>query len=256
MEESLELVRYLPISFKTEAEREYVAFLWDTFQSNYENGKFQFAFLAYHMLVMCFVYFNVWQIKQGHKEAFKNALVGFANDTERKLEEASSPFVFSAVNERAILRFLKLIGCDNSEIGAYGKLVEDRNDTAHANGNVYYKDKPALDRKIGEILRIVSEIQSHSKPIIEACYRDFLVTSYSPDEREYESEDDQIREILIHQNYFSQKDLEFCFFCDLTSLKEHEYAGDILVLHALVIDRYGTEDVYDIDWNVGQSSSN
>lgn len=31
------------MSFKTRSEREYVAFLWDAFQSNYESGKFEFA---------------------------------------------------------------------------------------------------------------------------------------------------------------------------------------------------------------------
>ena len=27
------------------------------------HAKYQFAFLAYHMLTMSFVYFNIWQIK-------------------------------------------------------------------------------------------------------------------------------------------------------------------------------------------------
>jgi hypothetical protein len=30
------------------------------------------------------------------------------------------------VNERSILRFLKLIACDNAKIGTYAKLVDDR----------------------------------------------------------------------------------------------------------------------------------
>lgn len=38
---------------------------------------------------------------------------------EKNLLEASSPFVFSTVNERTILRFLKLIDCDNGQIGTY-----------------------------------------------------------------------------------------------------------------------------------------
>ena len=45
-------------------EQEYIAFLWDAFETNYTHGKYQFAFLAYHMLTMSFVYFNIWQIKQ------------------------------------------------------------------------------------------------------------------------------------------------------------------------------------------------
>jgi hypothetical protein len=64
MEEAAELANYLPLSFKTPKEQEYIEFLWEAFETNYTHGKYQFAFLAYHMLTMSFVYFNIWQIKQ------------------------------------------------------------------------------------------------------------------------------------------------------------------------------------------------
>ena len=50
MEEAAELGRYLPLSFKSPKEQEYIEFLWDAFETNYTHGKYQFAFLAYHML--------------------------------------------------------------------------------------------------------------------------------------------------------------------------------------------------------------
>ena len=136
MEDAADLANYLPLSFKTPKEQEYIAFLWDAFQSNYENKKYQFAFLAYHMLTMSFVYFNIWQIKQTEPKDFAMGLIGFGKDIEKSLLEATSPFVFSTVNERSILRFLKLIACDNGKIGTYAKLVDDRNDSAHSNGNI------------------------------------------------------------------------------------------------------------------------
>ena len=43
MEGAAELTNYLPLSFKTRSEQDYI------------------AFLAYHMLTMSFVYFNIWQ---------------------------------------------------------------------------------------------------------------------------------------------------------------------------------------------------
>lgn len=58
MEEAYELGTYLPVSFKSPKEQEYIAFLWDAFDTNYAHGNYQFAFLAYHMLTMSFVYFN------------------------------------------------------------------------------------------------------------------------------------------------------------------------------------------------------
>jgi len=96
------------------------------------------------MLTMSFVYFNIWQIKQTEPNDFAMGLIGFGKDIEKSLLEATSPFVFSTVNERSILRFLKLIACDNGKIGTYAKLVDDRNDTAHPNGNVFSSTQAAL----------------------------------------------------------------------------------------------------------------
>ena len=108
MEEAFELADYLPVSFKTEKEQEYIRFLWDAFEMNYKHSKFQFAFLAYHMLTMSFVYFNIWQIKQTAPHDFEMAMVGFNKDLEKELMDATSPFTFCRVNESNVMRsFMK-----------------------------------------------------------------------------------------------------------------------------------------------------
>src|SRR5581483_10786360 len=133
-----ELSNYLPLSFKTPKEQEYIEFLWDAFQTNYTYGKYQFAFLAYHMLTMSFIYFRIWQIRQTRPEHFDMAMVGFNKDLEKELIDATSPFTFWRVNESSVMRFLKLIGCDNGKIGTYAVLVKERNETAHSNGNIFF----------------------------------------------------------------------------------------------------------------------
>lgn len=246
MEEAAELANYLPLSFKTQTEQEYIKFLWDTFQMNYTHGKYQFAFLAYHMLMMSFVYFNIWQIKQAMPKGFAAGLIGFGKDVEKNLLEATSPFVFSTVNERSILRFLKLIDCDNSKIGTYAKLVDDRNDSAHPNGNIFYNSQPALDVKITGILRVVDEIQSHSKPVIEHCYREFLLQNHDPDEREYPDPDDQIREVLIHGNYLSQRDIDICLGLDLGTFAARPEYQNMRELHGTLTTTYGGNNASDL----------
>lgn len=89
--------------------------MWDAFESNHTHGKYQFAFLAYHMLTMSSVYSDIWQIKQTEPDDFANGLIGFGKDVEKNLLEAVYPFVFSTVNERSILRLLNLIACDNGK---------------------------------------------------------------------------------------------------------------------------------------------
>lgn len=239
MEEATELTNYLPLSFKTPTEQEYIEFLWDAFETNYTHGKYQFAFLAYHMLTMSFVYFNIWQIKQTEPGDFEKAMVGFNKDLEKELIDATSPFTFWRVNESSVMRFLKLIGCDNGKVGTYAALVKERNDTAHTNGNIFFSTQAALDVKITEILRVVDEIQRHSKPVIVHCYREFLVQNHDPDEREYPDPADQIREVLIHQNYLSGKDIEICLGYDLSTLNAHPDFVGIAALHQALCDEYG-----------------
>jgi len=242
MEDAIQLGScYLPISFKTQSEHDYIAFLWDAFETNYTHGKYQFAFLAYHMLTMSFVYFNIWQIRQACPEDFEKGLIGFGKDIEKNLLGATSPFVFSTVNERSILRLLKLIACDNSKIGTYAKLVDDRNETAHPNGNIFYSTQAALDTKITEILRVVNEIQTHSRPIIEYCYREFLLQNHDPEEREYPDPSDQIREILIHGNYMSQKDIDICLEFDLATVAGHPEIDNIRAMHDALISEYAPD---------------
>jgi hypothetical protein len=241
MEEAAELANYLPLSFKTPKEQEYIEFLWDAFETNYTHGKYQFAFLAYHMLTMSFIYFNIWQIKQIEPDNFRMGLIGFGKDVEKILLEATSPFVYSKVNERTMLRFLKLIACDNDKIGVYGKLVDDRNESAHPNGNIFYSEQSALDRKIREVLRVAAEIQAHSKPIVERCYSRFLIENHDPDEREYPDNVDQIREIFIHQHYLSLEDIRICRDYDLATLSMHSNFSAIQTLHSTLSGTYADQ---------------
>lgn len=242
MEDASELSYYLPLSYKSPKEQEYIAFLWDAFETNYTHGKFQFAFLAYHMLTMSFVYFNIWQIKQNRLEDFEKGLIGFGKEIEKALMGGSSPFVFSSVNERSILRLLKLIACDNGKIGTYAKLVDDRNETAHPNGQIFYSTQTALDNKIAEVLRIVAEIQNHSVAIIECCFREFLLHNHDPETREYADAADQIREVLIHANYLSQKDVEICLKFDINTLANEAEFPNIKALFDGFVARYSAEE--------------
>lgn len=165
-------------------------------------------------------------------------MIGFSKDTEKELLAAKTPFSFWLVNESTMLRFLKLIGCDNSKIGTYALLVKERNNSAHPNGNIFFSTRAALDGKISEMLWVVNEIRDHSMPVIERCYREFLLQNRDPEEREYPDPADQIREVLIHGNYLSQKDIEICLKFDLSSLGQAPVGKDVRQLHECLVSSY------------------
>jgi hypothetical protein len=100
--------------------------------------------------------------------------------------------------------------------------VQQRNDIAHSNGNIFYGNQTTADQKISEILQQIFAIQGHMKPVIHDCLRQFLLDSYDPETREWEDVGDQIRDVLIHSNYFSQEDINACLAFDINSMSSHE----------------------------------
>ena len=244
MDEARELNEFLPISFKAPNEQEYISFLWGAFDTNYENERYQFSFLAYHMLMMSFVYFIIWQIREIRMEDFKKALIGFSGDNEKCLLGDSSPFECSLVSERAIFRLLKLIECGNEKIGAYMALVKVRNDVAHSNGSVIFRNRESLDSKITEVLRIANEIQGYHKAVIEQHYCEFLRQSTDPNVREHLDPDDHLREVLIKGGYLSRRDVADCLNFDICILQDLGGFDQISMLHDCLRNISETESYY------------
>lgn len=230
MDEGLELMRYLPTSYKRVPDSEYIQFLLEAYQSNYEQEKYQFAYLSLHMLFMSFVYFNVWQIKHHLEDDFKTALL-LRSRIENDFLSASSPFVFHAESERTIFNFLRIIDCPKDRIGKYKKLVDLRNNLAHSNGVIHFDNESSHSDKVQELLRCTEEIQSYSKPVIKDIYKQFLVEGWDEETRAYIDKDDQIREELIHNYYLSEADIQFCVEFNIRSLEGEENFDKISLLH-------------------------
>jgi len=99
------------------------------------------------------------------------------------------------------MTFFRLISCDKSKIGKYKKMVDDRNEIAHANGKMVFVASKDIDRKIDEIMTLVEEIHSHSCDTAKECFIKFLKNDSDTNTREYIDDLDQIKEVLIRGNY-------------------------------------------------------
>lgn len=242
MEEAQELDSYLPLLLKSSDEVEYLQFLWEAFDTNYTHGKYQFASLAYHMLTMSFIYFSLWQVRMASPEEFADGLFLYNDELEKRLKNASTPFDLRKIRESHVMRFFKLIGCNNEEIDIYTRLVKDRNAIAHSNGQMIIRSQKLLDEKINETLYVVDDIQGRLKHVIERCYQQFLLDGNDPEEREYLDDTDQIREMLIHKNYLSPKDLDICLAYDCAGLKTHDAYPAIEALHRTLHRDYGDSE--------------
>lgn len=239
MEKALEIFGYLPKSFRETTEEEYIKFLWEAYESNYQSGKYQFAFMAYHMLFMSFVYFNIWQIKVIRSEDFEKIRLGFGDP----FEKAFSPFGFSSENESKVFDLLRYLCMKHPNpkavIGNYKAMVKERNEIAHANGNMPFRTEMYLEKRINDILRFTTEIQEFSKPVIFECFERFLIESQDEDSREYPDISSQIKEILIHQHYLSQKDIEYCLEFDINYMASQPNYPEIQRIYRQLQEEHG-----------------
>lgn len=233
MEDALEFEVFLPASFRNKAEQNYMRFLWEAFQTNYEAAKYEFASLAFHLLYMSFVSFSIWQIRLVRERDFKFALVGFQNKPENDILNAVNPFQFyEQLKESQIFRFLKLIGCENEQVGEFSKFVKRRNKIAHPSGTVFFNDQVAIDAEIADMMKEVRNIEAHMKPVIEEVYRKFLLESAAQEELEYSTLDEEIEVNFIHRYYMSAKDIEICIAVDVQQFNREANFVFIESLHA------------------------
>lgn len=230
MDAALEIHEYLPLAYPSAGEGEYVRFLWEAFESNYEAGKYQFAILAFHMLYMSYVYFSVWQIKQAQPDDFAKSIIFMKKEEESGLLKASSPFSFSEINERTIFKFLRLAGCENQHIGKFQKLVDQRNEIAHPNGNIFFSDQTTADQRIEEVMQQIRSIQAHMSSVLHSCLLQFLRDSANPNEREIADIEDHVEMSFMHKHYLSRKDIEACIPYDLVEFDDSPFRDEVQAL--------------------------
>ena len=88
----------------------------------------------------------------------------------------------------------------------------------------------------------LAKLANKSTCALEHCYEEFLVHNCNTEEREYAEAADQIREVLIHGNYLSQKDIEICLSFDVESIADHTGIDGIRELHQALAEKYQAEE--------------
>jgi hypothetical protein len=245
MDDALAILDYLPLSYRNKGEERYVGFLWESFATNYENGKYEFTNLAFHLLYMSYICFAVWRIRAARRADFEKAMVGFQSEVENKLYKADSPFQFyEHLKESTIFRFIKLIGCSNEQVGEFAKFVKYRNRIAHPSGTTLFNDRQALDDHVAEVLKGVANVQTHMTPVLHELFSEFLCSeSNDPEQREAPDAQTEIDANFLHRNYLSQKDIEACLGFDIDSLSGNAKFPEIKALFDTFVQAYNPDAV-------------
>lgn len=210
MEELIsEIIDYLPVSYSKSNEEEYIEFLLKAAQDNYESENWQFSYFAIHLVFMWYIYTLIWKIKHIDHERFQLAIK--LHDYEKVIKlfnGADSPADYHKLPESQIMHFMRLIIEDEPKIREFKKSVSLRNELAHCNTLIKVDCQPVLEKGLQDIIMNMHELHDAFSPLLKNLFDSFLFESRDPEEREFVVLEDQVREVLVHRNYLSNKDLE------------------------------------------------
>lgn len=201
MEEYLtQILRHLPIHFADEEANEFVKYLSEAYVENLEKEKYQFAFTAFHMLNMIFVYKVKWFLNGQGNLDIVNALNN-KKKNEKKLS-FNNLFDLSQFNEKESLGLLLVaLKFHINDISKCKNHVNARNQCSHASGKIEY-DKKGIDFLIDDEIKYVERLQKKIHPELKKFLENFLEENWH---KTFISGDFKI---LFEENYFSLEDLE------------------------------------------------
>lgn len=170
-----QLFNYLSIRNDSELESGYIAVLKEQFEITTDQGLYQLALFAYHLLFIC--YFN--QILNKMRIWFPNehsiAFVSFESERRKKFREATNPTDYAHSNNResSLFELLNLFGDCESVVRKCKKLVKDRNQRlGHVNYLVLSDDE--FWQKLGKYDEAIQEVHELTQQCLEKSQEEFI----------------------------------------------------------------------------------
>ena len=203
MEDYLEkILEFLPETFFDKDSDDFIKYLSDAYMVNSTNEKYQFAFTAFHMLNMVFIYKTKWFLFKQGNTIICTALENFRNNKNNNIDEFNTLFDLSLFNEKKSLEeVLKSLKFHVNEIGISRNHVDVRNNCSHASGRIYYDSQKKIEHFIEEELLVIERIHVKTLEMMESLINKFINEKWN---NTFILQDIKI---LFNENYFSKKDL-------------------------------------------------
>lgn len=209
MEEYLkQILSYLPIQFAEEEANEFVKYLSEAYVENLEKKKYQFAFTAFHMLNMIYIYKVKWFLKKQNNSSIETSLQNYIQ--YNRGTTFNTLFDLSLFPEKKSLEaLLQSLSFHANDIGICKNHVDVRNNCSHASGRVYLNTKLKTENYVVEEIEFVVKIQKKLKKELKKFLLKLLEENW---QQNFISGDFYY---LFLEHYFSVKDLELLSTIDL-----------------------------------------
>jgi len=204
MEEYIYQIRkYLPLRFADKDANEFLEYLQESYIENLAKEKYQFSFIAFHMLYMTFVYKVKWFLKQQGNTEIETALNNFIHKNKNRISAFNTLFDLSQFPEKTSLsNLLGSLRFHNNDIKICKNHVDVRNNCSHASGKIYYKKFSRIEAYIEEEIDFIEKIQSEIKLGLKKVLTNFLDENWNKS---------VVGGDIVNwfvENYLSEKDFE------------------------------------------------
>ncbi|MBA2864712.1 hypothetical protein [Methanococcus maripaludis] len=193
MEELIfQIKKFLPI-YLEEENQEYIDYLTGASLANMESKHFQFAFIAFHMLFMSYLYKKLFLLHKHGKITLK--------------DNYNTIFDISKMKESDV--FNNIHHFHSNKIDEFKNTVKIRNHCAHSSGFIQYQQEDVeywIKKEIDHVNKI--QYKAYDNYLVNE-FKNFLKNEENYDPNRLESLYFEKIERFILENLISVKDLEF-----------------------------------------------
>lgn len=222
-ENAYRILDSLPLDATSESP--YINYLWVSFESlsrhaevtekdEYEIAR-SFAIVPFHLLFMFALQFKIIRIRESIFDEYKlfaqNCKIYTKNDRSElikplkkitgagnEIDDLLSVRFLSRIREKEIPKFFRCLSCDQVIIDRIIWLIENRDDLAHANGNI----EENIEERIDEYITLLDYLQTIFVDINNKIADEWIIEIHK-----YEDKNEYIKSRLA-QNYLCKKDFE------------------------------------------------
>ena len=234
MDSVYQILEYLPLRYKNEADFNYFSFLAKSVEQNYNAGNFHFAVIALHMIYMGIVYHYIYGIYRADKTRFDCVLIGFHEKLKIKSNDDISWQTFSKENESVIFQFYRAVGIPNDLIGDLKSPVQTRNTYLHANG-AYLDSSEGFEKLSIAYLRNLNKIDDFCMGEYKKLYFSFI------DEIMIDVEDMEEASQYIDTDFIQEFGINNIILKELCKIKDSEYPDSKKIFY------YAIKNMFDDD---------
>ena len=153
MEELIELDNLFPIYLEDIELKKYLNHHMSHLKLCYENNLFSSGYPHLHIIYMLFIYFQLTRVAAYKPTNFRLCWIGMKKDDENFYFKNPTTTSFSRINEKTVFRFFRLLNITDEQIADLSTLINNRNDSLHATGNIYCESKDSFDRELSKYIK-------------------------------------------------------------------------------------------------------